>query len=141
MLNIGMIIVSPFPCSLPFYTTIAFKSYIPLTFSERRMFFVSCFIHFFTASILTTGPYVCMKALLPSNTFMQLFYIKTRAPSFMHCSRRPLFFRIRAHCTLLYIGLLFTNDVDPNRNSALFITAYTSLKRSAVRIVLNPEGF
>ena len=31
------------PCSLPFYTTIAFKSYIPPTFSER-MFFISCAI-------------------------------------------------------------------------------------------------
>ena len=40
LLNIGMIIVSPLHCSLPFYTTIAFKSYIPLTFSER-MFFIS----------------------------------------------------------------------------------------------------
>ena len=34
------------PCSLPFYTTIAVKSYIPLTFSER-MFFISCSLHFF----------------------------------------------------------------------------------------------
>ena len=50
VLNIGIIIVSPLnPCSLSFYTTIAFKSYIPLTFSER-MFFISCFIHFFLIS-------------------------------------------------------------------------------------------
>ena len=35
----AIIIVSPLPCSLPFYTTIAFKSYIPLTFSERMFFF------------------------------------------------------------------------------------------------------
>ena len=41
MLNIGIIIVSPLPSSLPFYTTIAFKSYIPLTFSER-MFLLPC---------------------------------------------------------------------------------------------------
>ena len=32
-------IVSPIPCSLPFYTTIAFKSYIPLTFSERMFLY------------------------------------------------------------------------------------------------------
>ena len=31
------------PCSLSFYTTIAFKSYIPPTFSER-MFFISCIV-------------------------------------------------------------------------------------------------
>ena len=41
LLNIlvGIIIVSPIPCFLPFYTTIAFKSYIPLSFSER-MFYI-----------------------------------------------------------------------------------------------------
>ena len=36
-------ILSPIPCSLSFYTTIAFKTYIPLTFSQR-MFFISCII-------------------------------------------------------------------------------------------------
>ena len=39
--TIKKIVPSLIPCSLPFYTTIAFKSYIPLTFSER-MFFILC---------------------------------------------------------------------------------------------------
>ena len=47
VLNIGIIIVSPLNPLFPFFLhTIAFKSYIPLTFSER-MLFISCFIHFF----------------------------------------------------------------------------------------------
>ena len=45
VLNIGIIIVSPLN-PLSFCTTVAFKSYIPLTFSEG-MFFISCFILFF----------------------------------------------------------------------------------------------
>ena len=57
LLNIGLfnkIVPSLIPCSLSFYTTIAFKSYIPLTFSERiRMFLylVSLYIFFVTTSI------------------------------------------------------------------------------------------
>ena len=37
VLNIGLIIVSPLNHLFPFffYTTVVFKSYIPLTFSER----------------------------------------------------------------------------------------------------------
>ena len=33
--DIRIVIVSPIPCLLPFYTSTAFKSNIPLTFSER----------------------------------------------------------------------------------------------------------
>ena len=41
LLNIGIIIVSLIPSSLPFYTTIAFKSYyIPLSFSERMFLYL-----------------------------------------------------------------------------------------------------
>ena len=40
LLNIGMIIVSPIPCSLPFYTTIAIKSYILLNSSERKFLYI-----------------------------------------------------------------------------------------------------
>ena len=44
ILSRRLFVPSLIPCSLPFYTTIAFKSYIPLTFAEtQRMFFISCF--------------------------------------------------------------------------------------------------
>ena len=33
-------IVPPIPCSFPFYTTIAFKSYMPLTLSERKFLYL-----------------------------------------------------------------------------------------------------
>ena len=39
VLNIGFLIfLFPNPCSLPFYTTIAFNSYIPPTFSLENVF-------------------------------------------------------------------------------------------------------
>ena len=45
VLNIGIIIVSPLnPLFSFFFTTIAFKSYIPLTFSERMFLYLVSFI-------------------------------------------------------------------------------------------------
>ena len=46
LLNIGIIIVTPIPFPLPFYTTIciAFKSYIPLPFSARKFLYLVSFI-------------------------------------------------------------------------------------------------
>ena len=50
VLNIGIPVVSPIgPCSFPFYTTIAFKSYIPLIFSERMFAY---FVHVYTWIII-----------------------------------------------------------------------------------------
>ena len=40
VLNVRIIIVTPISCSLLFYTTIAFKSYISLTFSERMLLYL-----------------------------------------------------------------------------------------------------
>ena len=40
VLNIGIIIVSPIPCFVPLYTTIAFNFYIPLTFSTRMFLYL-----------------------------------------------------------------------------------------------------
>ena len=54
LLNIGLfkkIVPSLIPCSLPFYTIIAFKSYIPPTFSERKFLYLVSFIFFVTTSI------------------------------------------------------------------------------------------
>ena len=89
LLNIGKIIVSPLPCSLPFYTTIAFKI-LYTTNILRENVFISCFIHFLTVKPIHTFVYDKIQPLfIASNTMftfmlhLQLIYIESRAPSCM----------------------------------------------------------
>ena len=99
-------------------------------------------IHFFTSSILTTGPYVCMtksSCYSLATQCLHLCYICSCSTS--NLARQALctvadtrFFSGSAQCTLLNIRL-FTNDVDPNCNSAHHSIHAPSLNRSAVCIV------
>ena len=134
LLNIGIIIVSPIPsflhhhCLHILYTP-------PANFLRENVFnilFHSFF--FFTTSIPTTGPYVCMtkSSCLIICLATHLYYIcscSTSLALLMHCSRRSLLFRIRVHCTLLSIGLInftyYSLQMTLIQIVTLFITAYT----------------